>query len=1224
MSTEHRDEEAIFYAALKLTSQGERDAYVKTACGEDIDLQNRIEALLKAHDAKDSFLEAPVVEPDVTLDASSIEGPGTRIGRYELLELIGEGGMGLVYLAEQKEPVRRKVVLKVIKPGMDSKQVVARFEAERQALAVLDHPNIAHVFDAGTTETGRPYFVMEYVKGMSITRYCDEHRLNIEQRLRLFEQVCEGVQHAHQKGIIHRDLKPSNILVSVHGDRAVPKIIDFGIAKAITQPLTEKTFVTFQGQLLGTPEYMSPEQVDLATQDIDTRSDIYSLGVVLYELLAGVLPFEEDSFGRAGLAEIQRTIREEEPASPSIRLTRLGEKAKTIAESRGTQVVPLTRRLHRELEWIPLKAMRKDRCRRYKSASDMADDIRNYLNGNPLIAGPETAMYRVQKFVRKHAGSVATVALVAVAIVLGLVVSMAMYWRSERALQRETVARAEAEDARQKEAAARTQAEQARTQAEQAEQATKQKAEELRHSLYINTIQLADAKHREGNPSQVRSLLDSCPEDLRGWEWNRLNYVWDESLETLSIPELYRVVATRDGRHMITCGYDDKTITIWDVATGEELKRFRGHQNVIYTLASSLDGRQIASGGEDKTIKLWDARSGAELMTLRGHQAPIWALAFSPDGKHIASGSDDGIRLWDAQTGVEVATFIGHEESIVSIAFRPDGKRIVSGSNDKTAKIWDVETGTEVLTLSGHERRVYSVTFSPDGKRIVSGSQDKTIKIWDAETGAILFSIPAHDNTIWSVAFSPDGRLIASGGYDNVARLWDAESGKEIKTFRGHDWSVVYVAFDPESNHLISASRDNTVKLWDVTIDRDSTSVHGHRRTARSLSFSPDSRQIVSCSLDSTIKFWDARTGEAIRTMRGRGTVPWSVAFSPDGRRIVASEGYERVVRVWDTLTGAELMALRGHKGAVRCAVFSPDGRYVVSGSDDKTVRLWDAKSTKEMATLRGHEALVWSVAFSPDGKQIISGSDDATIRLWNATGGSEATTFRGHKGEVLAVAFGPDGKRIVSASTDRTARIWDAATGVELVALLGHRDIVSAVAFSPDGKRILTGGRDGTARLWDSATGAELLALRANDSIFDVEFSPDGKTIAAGVGYGTVMIWESTGPAVSYESRRDAESARRIVEDLYGKCGAFHDVISKLQSDANYDSDVRRLAVQMANSRKWEDADEFKNEAWEAVDSPDRAIDQYRTALEKAEKADHWEPTTLPSSPRWVRPITV
>ncbi len=448
METNSLNPEEIFNKAIEIADPTKRAAYLDKICKENEKLRKEVESLINAHEQAGDFLKTLPSGPKVTLDSSHVyEKPGSKIGRYELLQLIGEGGMGLVYLAQQKEPVRRKVVLKIVKPGMDSKQVIARFEAERQVLAILDHPNIARVFDAGTTETGRPYFVMEYVKGMSITRYCDEKKLSIEQRLRLFEQVCEGIHHAHQKGIIHRDIKPSNILVSVHDDKPVPKIIDFGIAKAITQPLTDKTCVTFQGQLLGTPEYMSPEQVDLATQDIDIRSDIYSLGVVLYELLTGVLPFEEESFRRCGFAEIQRTIREVEPASPSIKLTSLGEQAKTIATSRCTQVVPLARRLHRELEWIPLKAMRKDRCRRYRSVSEMADDVRNYLNGLPLIAGPETAIYRTKKFVQKHAGSVATVALVAAAIIIGLIVSTAMYFRAEDARRREAAARIQAEDA---------------------------------------------------------------------------------------------------------------------------------------------------------------------------------------------------------------------------------------------------------------------------------------------------------------------------------------------------------------------------------------------------------------------------------------------------------------------------------------------------------------------------------------------------------------------------------------------------------------------------------------------------------------------------------------------------------------------------------------------------------------------------------------------------------
>jgi WD40 repeat protein len=1210
MSAEHRkDEEAIFYTAIKLKSVEERHAYIKGACGQNGELLSRVEALLEAHEEAGDFLDAPPVSPGVTLDSSPrIDGPGTTIGRYVLVELLGEGGMGLVYLAEQKEPVRRKVALKIIKPGMDSRQVIARFEAERQALAVLDHPNIAHVFDAGCTENGRPYFVMEHVKGLPITRYCDDNKLTIEQRLRLFEQVCEAVHHAHQKGIIHRDIKPSNILVSVHGDQTVPKIIDFGIAKAITAPLTDKTFATLQGQLLGTPEYMSPEQVDLAMQDIDTRSDIYSLGVVLYELLAGILPFESELFERAGLLEIQQTIREREPASPSMRLTCLGEKAKTIAASRGTQVVPLARRLHRELEWIPLKAMRKDRCRRYKSASEMAGDIRNYLNGNPLLAGPETAIYRVHKFVRKHAGSVATVALVAVAIVLGLVVSTAMYFRSERALQRETVARTEAEDAREKESTARTRA-------ERAEATTKTKAEELRRALYVNSIQLADARYREGNTGQVHALLDSCPEDLRGWEWNHLNYVHDESLTTFHMPRgsLYRAVLNRDDTRVVACGDDEKTIVMWDLKTGTQLQTFRGHQRFVYGLAISPDGRRIASGGEEKTVRVWDVRSGAEVMALRGHRGTIWSVAFSPDGKQILSGSQDKtVKLWDAQTGAEVMTLRGHEDTGAYGYFSPDGKRIISaGDRDTRIKVWDAATGAELQTISWASERakIWCIAFSPDSSRIISSSMAGPIKVWNLETGLPVTTIPVQEGLVNTVAYSPDGTLIAAGFYDRgIIKIWDAQTGEAIKTLHGHNWVVECVQFNPDGQHLVSVSRDDTAKTWDVVIDRAATQVRGHAQFVRSIAFSPDGRQIASCSVDSTIKLWDAQTGEAIRTMRGREQIPSAIAFSPDGRHIAVGEGQRRVVRLWDTLTGADVAVLRGHKDGVRCTAFSPDGKHIASGSDDKTVKVWDVLKRAEVVTLEGHEDVVASVAFSPDGRKLISGSWDRTIRVWDWASHKDLMTLRGHGSRVTSVAFSPDGKRIGSASYDRTAKIWDVATGLELMTLYGHRQSVYCITFSPDGTRVVTSGREGV-KVWDSTTGAELVTLPADIAIFTVAFDPNGQTIAAGTGRGSLTLWRSALSPADYEPLRRAEVARSIVEKLYSRHGSYHDVLMQVDKDDAMDPDVRRLAMQMASSRKWEDGNKLMTEALEIAGSSDKDLSAYRTALETAERANALEP---------------
>ncbi|MFC1636538.1 serine/threonine protein kinase, partial [Planctomycetota bacterium] len=437
---------------------------------------------------------------------SSRELLGGQIGPYKLLSVLGEGGYGIVYLAEQHEPIRRRVALKITKPGMDTKQVIARFEAERQALALFDHPNIAHVYDAGTAKTGRPYFVMERVKGIPITEHCDQEKSGIEERLELFLDICDAIQYAHQKGIIHRDIKPSNILVSIESKGAVPKVIDFGVAKAISQPLTERTLYTEQGQFIGTPEYMSPEQADITIQDIDTRSDVYSLGVVLYELLTGVLPFDPETLRAAGIDRLRQIIREEEPKTPSTRLSNLGKKAVQIATKRRTEVGTLANRLHKELEWIPMKAMRKERVRRYRSVSELADDIQNYLNGNPLIAGPESITYKLKKYIRKRVRFVAAAVIVVMAVLVGLIVSTTMYFR--------------AEDARTSEVSQRNIAEAERDRATKAEQQAEKRLVDLyeqQSRMYMKSgnldealVFLSEAHAIDSQRLSLRFLLDEC------------------------------------------------------------------------------------------------------------------------------------------------------------------------------------------------------------------------------------------------------------------------------------------------------------------------------------------------------------------------------------------------------------------------------------------------------------------------------------------------------------------------------------------------------------------------------------------------------------------------------------------------------------------------------------------------------------------------------------------
>jgi serine/threonine protein kinase len=452
----------IFWTALQLTSEDERRAYLDRACSDDAELRRLVEKLLRAEPKAAAFLEQPLPGSLATADEPIREGPGAIIGPYRLLEPIGEGGFGVVFLAEQTQPVRRRVALKVLKPGMDTRQVVARFEAERQALAILDHPNIAKVFDGGATPSGRPYFVMELVKGVPITAFCDQNQLTPRQRLELFVPVCQAVQHAHQKGIIHRDLKPANVLVSRHDTTPVVKVIDFGIAKALGQQLTDKTLFTGLAQMLGTPLYMSPEQAGMSDLDVDTRSDVYSLGVLLYELLTGSTPFTRERFKQAGYDEIRRIIREEDPPRPSTRLSESKETLPSISAQRQTERAHLTRLVRGELDWIVMKSLEKDRNRRYESASAFAADVRRYLNDEPVEAGPPTAGYKLRKFARKHRRPLATAAAFLTLLLLSVVVSA---WQAVRA----TAATEAERQAKEHEAEERHKAEAAEKEARESE-----------------------------------------------------------------------------------------------------------------------------------------------------------------------------------------------------------------------------------------------------------------------------------------------------------------------------------------------------------------------------------------------------------------------------------------------------------------------------------------------------------------------------------------------------------------------------------------------------------------------------------------------------------------------------------------------------------------------------------------------------------------------------------
>ncbi|MCA2810388.1 hypothetical protein [Microcystis sp. M095S1] len=540
-----------------------------------------------------------------------------------------------------------------------------------------------------------------------------------------------------------------------------------------------------------------------------------------------------------------------------------------------------------------------------------------------------------------------------------------------------------------------------------------------------------------------------------------------------------------------------------------ERNRLEGHDNSVLSVNFSPDGKTLVSGSDDKTIKLWNVETGKEIRTLYGHDNSVTSVNFSPDGKTLVSGSDDNtIKLWNVETGQEIRTLYGHDSYVSSVNFSPDGKTLVSGSYDKTIKLWDVETGQEIRTLYGHDNFVYSVNFSPDGKTLVSGSNDKTIKLWNVETGQEIRTFKGHDSYVYSVNFSPDGKTLVSGSNDKTIKLWNVETGQEIRTLKGHDSSVYSVNFSPDGKTLVSGSYDKTIKLWDVETGQEIRTLYGHDSYVWSVNFSPDGKTLVSGSDDKTIKLWNVETGQEIRTLKGHDSSVYSVNFSPDGKTLVSGSD-DKTIKLWNVETGKEIRTFKGHDNSVLSVNFSPDGKTLVSGSDDKTIKLWNVETGQEIRTLKGHDSSVWSVNFSPDGKTLVSGSWDKTIKLWNVETGQEIRTLKGHDSSVLSVNFSPDGKTLVSGSDDKTIKLWNVETGQEIRTLKGHDNSVNSVNFSPDGKTLVSGSWDYTIKLWNVETGQEIRTLKGHDFyVNSVNFSPDGKTLVSGSADKTIKLW--------------------------------------------------------------------------------------------------------------------
>jgi WD40 repeat protein/serine/threonine protein kinase len=1173
----------LFWAACDLRPE-ERRRFLEESCGGDPELHAEATALLAAHDREGSLLDgcaadahaAWFCEGEEEGEPDALQPPATAIGPFQILAVLGEGGMGTVYLAEQRSPLQRTVALKVIKRGMDSREIIARFESERQALALMNHPHIARVFDAGTTADGRPYFAMEYVEGLAITRFCDEHRLGTRERLRVFIDVCDAVQHAHQKAIIHRDLKASNVLVSEENGRAVAKVIDFGVAKAIGRSLTGHALVTEHGQLVGTPEYMSPEQAGLGELDIDTRTDVYSLGVLLYEVLVGALPFEPSALRRAGLAEVLRLIREVEPPRPSTRLRALGSEVARVARDRATSADALYRDLRGDLDWIVSKAMEKEPSRRYGTAAELRDDVARFLAAEPVLARPPSSAYRVNKFLRRHRGPAVAGAVAVLALVAGLAVSLWQYFRAD-------AARIDAEEARVAEERRAVEArvalrdrDRALTQKdlalEQREEALR-RSEGLRLSAQANAVRSGDPalalllgiEAARLNPGLVanNALLDVLSAVLpyrvffghEDWVvWARFSpngervlsasldggaRLWDVeanaelitlfSGERLSLPAL-----SPDGERAVIVG--GRVSAVWDLRTGDRLGELVGHTGPVLAVAFSPDGRRAVTASRDKTARIWDVENARLVKTLRGHAHDVLTAAFSPDGRRVLTGSrDQSIRLWDADSGEALAVLGPHPSLVSRVSFTADGRRALAVGRATSATVWDLDLERAVAKLQGHTGPLTDGAFSPDGTRIATSSADHAARIWDAASGKEIFVLYGHEDVLTDVEFSPDGRWLLTASYDNTARIWDASSGREHSTLRAHTQRVNSASFSPDGRRVVTASWDRSVAVWEITTAAERLVLeHGDRVT--SIAFSPDGRRLVTACQDGQSRVWDVGTRELVASLRGHQGAVSTVDFSPDGGRILTAS-QDRTARVWDASSGKQLLLLEGHDDVVVAAVFSPDGRRIATGSADHDARVWDAASGAELHVLRGHKDSVRAPAFSRDGRWLLTPSADTSAKVWDLESGELLASLQGGERGVRSVTFSIDGRWAITSAGNTVARVFEVASGKESRSLDGHEDRIVSAALCGDGHRLVTASLDRTARVWGLERGETDCVLRGHeDAVLDAAFSPDERWVATASRDGTARLWDASSGKEWCTLRGHGEDVRRVAFSPNGK----------------------------------------------------------------------------------------
>ncbi|HEY7424042.1 MAG TPA: protein kinase [Gemmataceae bacterium] len=1050
--------------------------------------------------------DVPVSPPGSASDTPGSE-PDSE-GRYELLRLHACGGIGRVWRARDAD-LNREVALKELLPERAADPAMAaRFLREARITGRLQHPGIVPVYEMSPGSNGEPpFYTMRLIRGQTLTEAAHAYhwqraaghgiradRLGLIQLLNAFVNVCQTVAYAHTQGIVHRDLKGQNVVLGDFGEVAV---LDWGFAKLLadeasgrrppsvsSQPEANAADApsdhTQAGQFPGTPAYMAPEQAEGRPDLIDARTDVFGLGAILYEILTGQPPFVGTD-----TTDVLRKARAGEVLPP-----------RTLSASAPAALAA-----------VCVKAMARRPADRYPSAADLAREVQHWLADEPIEAYRESILDRCLRQARRHRAGLAV--LLAVVFTGSLAGGLGLALVGE---------------ARTRATQVRAQADKDKADARAAADAEIQRRLEVQ--LYFQRVARAERELAANNLDRADELLADCPALLRNWEWHYLRRCFTTGPQTLRGHQaaVSAVTFSPDGRLLASASHD-RTLKVWDAATGEECFTLAGHDDAAYDVVFSPDGGMLASAGWDGVVKLWDVVARQEIRTLRGHTRSVHRLAFAPDGQLLASlASDNHVLIWDLSDGKILKTLEaspgqdlyrlafapnGGQLAVTSsngvcfwdpagwqpqpqlpmtsryvkcLAFSPDGRLLATGEGDLVygdpglVRLWDLATQKQLGTFEGHTEPVFGLAFSPDGTRLFSASQDRTVKVWDLATSQEALTLRTHTDTVRGLAVSPNGHRLATAGADGTVLIWDATPGEaqrpqyELLNLAGHSEAVYGVAFSPDGRRLASVSHHGSVVLWDAASGQvlpvpplpESTGIN-------SLAFSPDGQSFAVASSSGKIYLLEAKTGKTQPPLEGHRPGPIKqIVFSPDGRRL-ASAGWDRTVRVWDTNTGEEKLVLRGHTESVLGVAFSPDGRLLASAGYDNTVRIWDARTGKSIRTpLTGHSSRVQGVAFSRSGRLLASAGNDHIVRVWNTTDWALVAELRGHSAGVSGVAFGPDDRFLASASHDRTVKVWDLKSCKAVYTLRGHTDRVHGVAFSPDGTRVASASQDRTVKVWE------------------------------------------------------------------------------------------------------------------------------------------------------------